>query len=213
MASLIDINNIDKQLVTEGVLNFTRGDDITSFNLTDDGIIEKYNNKKLENSFTFSKLGLIRECKCLIDTGYSLETKTEADIPQEHKEVDLSNSEQMKQELQSQIDTVDELQDLKDELDDKLDALNEEKTITEFPSTESTSKKLSKTEIKYLYFDKVLNEDQKQWIKETFNGMLYELEDGMRNFVSLLPGDLDEPILSIDEYLKKMKETYGGTIQ
>ena len=71
MTSLIDINNIDKQLVTEGVLNFTRGDDITSFNLTDDGIIEKYNSSSRKISLYQLDLSNSRNNICLSDNTQS----------------------------------------------------------------------------------------------------------------------------------------------
>ena len=66
------IDNIDKKLVSESKLQFRRNNDRQDFKLTDDGIVEHYVSNKLVNSFAFSKLGVLRECKTLIQEGYSL---------------------------------------------------------------------------------------------------------------------------------------------
>lgn len=121
------IDNIDKRLVNEGTISFTNGNNVQSLVLTSDGIVEKYINNTLNNTMPFSKLGVIRECKSLIASGYSLTLKTEAEIQNniDNSNV-LDNPEQTKQELQQDIKDIDEIQDLKDELEDKLDTLYEE---------------------------------------------------------------------------------------
>lgn len=117
------VDNIDKKLVSESILQFCRNNDRQVFNLTDDGIIEHYANNKLINSFSFSKLGILRECKTLIQEGYNL---TEFQENDENNVVD--NADEIKQNLENDIKNVEEIQTLKDELEDKLDALNEENT-------------------------------------------------------------------------------------
>lgn len=110
----VDLENIDKKLVSENTIKFCNGDDTSCFSLTDDGIIEIYHNSKLENNFPFSKIGLIRECKNLLENDYSLVNDTF------DKETDAAS---LKQELEQNIEAVDELQDLKDELQDKVNNL------------------------------------------------------------------------------------------
>lgn len=69
------LDNIDKKLVSENKLILNRGNDRQYYYLTDDGIVEQYKNSKLESSFAFSKLGVIRECKKAFQEGYTLLTE------------------------------------------------------------------------------------------------------------------------------------------
>lgn len=121
------IDNIDKKLVSESKLQFRRNNDRQDFKLTDDGIVEHYVSNKLVNSFAFSKLGVLRECKTLIQEGYSLvewqDNDNNSDI--------VDNADEIKQNLEQDIENVEEIQTLKDELEDKLDALNEENEYIE----------------------------------------------------------------------------------
>ena len=74
----IDINkeleSIDKKLVNESKLtfkNFVKQEE-TKLTMTDDGVVELYENNKLTKSQPFSKLSIIRECKELLQNGYIL---------------------------------------------------------------------------------------------------------------------------------------------
>lgn len=130
------LDNIDKKLVNEGKISFTRLNEVQSFELTSDGIVERYINGNLCNTMPFSKLGVLRECKALVTDGYTLtlntwqDVKTEAEIKTDKNSIDnditLDNPEETKKELQQNIKDVEEIQNLKDELEDKLDTLNED---------------------------------------------------------------------------------------
>jgi hypothetical protein len=117
--SKIIIDNIDKKLVSENKLLFTNGTHNQEFKLTDDGIIEHYEESKLKNSFAFSKLGLMRECKNLIQEGYLLEQDMNDNITDNM----LANPAQAKRELEQSIKDVEEIQELQNELNDKVDEL------------------------------------------------------------------------------------------
>lgn len=132
------LDNIDKTLVNEGKVSFSRADETQSLVLTSDGIVERYINENLCNTMPFSKLGVIRECKALVTDGYTLTwtdrgtgNLQEATIKpmnnnNENKITLDDDPEQIKKDLQQDIKDVDEIQTLKDELEDKLDTLNED---------------------------------------------------------------------------------------
>lgn len=132
------LDNIDKTLVNEGKVSFSRANETQSLVLTSDGIVERYINEDLCNMMPFSKLGVIRECKALITDGYTLTwtdrgtgNLQEATIKpmnnnNENKITLDDDPEQIKKDLQQDIKDVDEIQTLKDELEDKLDTLNED---------------------------------------------------------------------------------------
>lgn len=117
--SKLDIENIDKKLVSEGKLNFKKENINKSAVLSDDGMVEIYEENKLVKSSPFSKLGVIRECKAMIQEGYLL-----VEINQMND--DKLDIPQTKQELEQSIEQVEELQTLKDELEDKVNTLMEE---------------------------------------------------------------------------------------
>lgn len=117
--------NIDKVLVSKGELTFIKENMIKSLILSDDGMVELYENNKLISSNPFSKLGLIRECKNISQEGYVL---NEAEISSDSTTIDVEKS---KEELKKDIEQVDELQKLKDELDDKVDTLVNESKNTQ----------------------------------------------------------------------------------
>ena len=132
-----DINEIDKQLVNESVISFSRNNDVQSLTLTSDGIVERYANGVLCGTIPFSKLGIVRECKSLIADGYtltwtdrgtgSLKEATITNPNNDNNNITLDDDpEQIKKDLQQNIQDVEEIQTLKDELEDKLDTLNED---------------------------------------------------------------------------------------
>lgn len=123
-----NLTNIDKQLVTEGKLEFVRNNDTQSLFLTDDGKIEHYNNGKLIETTNFSKIGIQRESKLILQEGYSLTIKQEAEIKDVNNEEEI-DLEQEEQNLNDDIEQINKLQDLKDEFQQKVDNfLNESKT-------------------------------------------------------------------------------------
>ena len=136
------LDNIDKILVNESAIQFNRGKDTQKLYLTSDGVVEKYHNDSLIGTMPFSKLGVIRESKSLVADGYELtltgwqDIMTEATIQNQNDNnitlTKLDDKENVKQELQQEIQDVDELQALKDELEDKIDLLNEDDTPSEY---------------------------------------------------------------------------------
>ena len=131
------VDNLDKKLVTEGTLSFSKANEIQSLVLTSDGIVEQYRNQHLCNTIPFSKLGVIRECKGLLANGYTLtlsgwsDLKTEAminDKLNDDNQLPLDNPDKTKEDLRQEIKDVEEIQDLKDELDAKVDMLYEDDT-------------------------------------------------------------------------------------
>lgn len=137
------LENIDKVLVNESAIQFNRGKDTQKLYLTSDGVVEKYHNDSLIGTMPFSKLGVIRESKSLVADGYELtltgwqDIMTEATIPNQNNDnqvtlTKLDDKENVKQELQQEIQDVDELQALKDELEDKIAILNENDETSEF---------------------------------------------------------------------------------
>lgn len=136
------IDNIDKVLVNESAIQFNRGNDTQKLYLTSDGVVEKYLNENLIGTMPFSKLGVIRESKSLLADGYTLTwvdrgtgNLNEATItnPNNNDSISLDDDpEQIKQDLQQEIQDVEEIQTLKDELEDKLDTLNEDDTPSDY---------------------------------------------------------------------------------
>ena len=136
------IDNIDKVLVNESAIQFNRGNDTQKLYLTSDGVVEKYLNENLIGTMPFSKLGVIRESKSLLADGYTLTwvdrgtgNLNEATItnPNNNDNISLDDDpEQIKQDLQQEIQDVEEIQTLKDELEDKLDTLNEGDTPSDY---------------------------------------------------------------------------------
>lgn len=124
----INLDDIDKKLVSEGKLIFRKEESNKSIVLSDDGMIELYGNSELLNSLPFSKLGLIRECKSIIQQGYKFEESTIVSNNNLSNDIDVAQS---KKDLEQNIKDVDELQKLKDELDDKVDKLVNESKVTD----------------------------------------------------------------------------------
>lgn len=213
-----NFDNIDKLLVTENNLYFSRGNDLQRFKLTDDGVIEKYLNESLQQTFPFSKLGLARECKTLITEGYTLTMKlNEANITsstatgnKEETELDISNPEQAKQDLQQNIKDVEELQNLKDELDNKVaNLMTEAIKVTEpFPSTDFSSEPVLYQDLNAETFNKELTAEQKAYIN-TYLGTIEEFVDAMLLLYNEVGNGID-PMISIDDYVKELLEYDGG---
>lgn len=196
------VEGLDKKIVENNILLFNRLNDTHKLLLNDDGIVEDYLNEKLCKSFNFSKLGLLRECKNLLQEGYIL---NEADIMTNNNEDDtvdvLDNPEQTKQDLQQDIKDVEEIQELQDELDNKLDTLNEDlEESTEFPSTDFTENIISSNDISEEQFKINLTKEQINWI-ETNLGSLKEFTDAL----FALYYTFGEGLISIDNYVKELQ--------
>lgn len=195
----------DKLIVNENTLTFKKENDIHTISLTDDGIIEHYLNEKLVNTIPFSKLGIIRECKQIVQEGFNL--IKEVTVQGTDTEVD---TEQSKQDLEQGIADVDELQQLKDELVNKVDKLVNESTVIEenleteeFPSTEFTQKSLTKKDIIEMELNKELSIEQVAWITTHFNS-IETFEKYFKEFVNLLDISDNTEFISIDEYIKNL---------
>lgn len=202
----MNFDNIDKTLITEGVLYFSKDKDNHQLKLADDGLIEIYHNDKLENTFPFSKVGLIRECKNLSQKEYTLTVKQE-NINNDNKEnndIDMSNPEQTKQNLQQDIKDVEEIKKLKDELDDKVNEIMEEdkKPDEPFPSTEFTNEPIDAKDLNIETFNNNLTTDQKIYIN-TYIGTIDDLVNALKD----LYNDMGKTIrftLSLDEYIEEV---------
>ena len=123
-----DTESYDKKLVNEGKLTFVS--DMTEIlKLTDDGNVEYYINNGLKESFAFSKQKVNTLCESLVQQGAWLEESEELE--------DNIDIEDVKQNTETGIEKIDELQDLKDELIDKVDTLvKEEKELDLYPAIE-----------------------------------------------------------------------------
>lgn len=213
-----NFDNIDKILVSENNLYFSRGNDTQRFKLTDDGIVEKYLNENLQETFPFSKLGLSRECKTLVTDGYTLTMKLdEANITattatgnSNEDKLDISDPEKAKQDLQQNIKDVEEIQNLKDELDDKVANLMEEAIeVTEpFPSNEFSSEPVLYQDLDVETFNEELTAEQKAYIN-TYLGTLEEFVDAMLLLYNEV-GDGISPLISVDDYVKELLAYNGG---
>lgn len=209
-----NFDTIDKVLVAENNLYFSRGNDTQRFKLTDDGIVEKYLNENLQETFPFSKLRIVRECKTLVTNGYSLTKLNEATITSNNtdkeNQLDLSNPEKTKQDLQQNINDVEEIQDLKNELDSKIDNLMEENKSPEepFPSTEFTREPMEYQDIDVDTFNENLTNEQKAYIN-TYIGTINELVNAMLLLYEEV-GDTMYPMISLDDYIKEILEYDGG---
>lgn len=179
----------DRKLVNEGSLSFKKENSLYKLVLNDEGKVEQFVNEQLTESFNFSKSSLIKKVNELLKENYILF---------EEETLDLDKS---KEELEQSIEMVNELQTLKDELDTKLDTLmNESK---EFPSTEFTQRQLNVDELDLLDLTKSLTPEQIEYI-ETNVCSLEELKEGLL-FLLELTG-FKEELISIDEYVKQLKE-------
>lgn len=214
-----NFDNIDKVLVSENNLYFSRGNDIQRFKLTDDGIVEKYLNENLQETFPFSKLGLSRECKTLVTEGYTLTmklneaniTNTTATSSSEDDKLDISDPEKTKQDLQQNIKDVEEIQDLKNELDDKMANLMEEsiKPNEKFPSTDFSSEPILYQDLDVETFNKELTPEQKAYIN-TYLGTIEEFVDAMLLLYNEVGNGVD-PMISIDDYVEELLNDNGIT--
>lgn len=207
----MNFDNVDKTLITEGTLYFTNGTDSQHLTLADDGLVEVYHNDVLKNTFPFSKVGLIRECKTLTLNNYTLTKITEAEIPTNNTNkdtdnvaIDMNNPEKTKQELQQDIKNVEEIQNLKNELDDKVDELMEESTLpTEpFPSTDFTKEPMTLKEITLDNFNNNLTVEQKTYINVNI-GTIDDLVQAMINLYNEM-GCKNSALLSLDEYVEEL---------
>ena len=214
-----NFDNIDKVLVSENNLYFSRGNDIQRFKLTDDGIVEKYLNENLQNIFPFSKLGLSRECKTLANEGYTLTMKlNEANITSttatgnsNEDKLDISDPEKAKQDLQQNIKDVEEIQDLKDELDDKMANLMEESITPNepFPSNDFSSEPVLYQDLDVETFNKELTAEQKAYIN-TYLGTIEEFVDAMLLLYNEVGNGID-PMISVDDYVEELLNDNGIT--
>lgn len=208
----ININELDKALITEGTLYLTKESDTHSFKLTDDGIVEHYNNDNLNSTFPFAKLTLTRECKQLIQDGYMPKVMTEdmndnADI----KKQIMDNPEKAKQDIQAEIDLVDELQAKQNELNAKLDnLLGESKSdnYPEFPSNEFTEEPVIYDDLNIETFNEYLTAEQKAYIN-AYIGTIDEFVQAMQLLYDEV-GDGVAPLISINDYVKEILEYDGG---
>lgn len=208
---------LDKQLINEGKLCYSRGSDNQSFTMTDDGIVEHFIGNKLESSFPFSKLELVRECKKLTQEGYSL---VEADFNNQNNNEELKqdiidNPEQVKQDIQNNIDKVDEIQEKQNELNDKINnLLGEDKDIDEkypeFPDTEFTLEPLYYEDITLDNFNENLTVEQKAYIN-AYIGTIEEFLQALLFLYEEIGGGIEaDGMINISDYIAEVLQDGGA---
>lgn len=196
----VDLNNIDRQLVLEGKLNFIKENNYKVLQLNDSGTIELYENNECVSMTPFSKLGVQKLYKSIITEGYEL---TDQDI-----KIDPQNLEQTKENVEQAIKQVDEIQELKNTLDDKIDNLTteskmEEEKINHFVSTKFTQRKLTPNEIYDIKPEQDFTIEQVGYLTKVF-GSLEGFKASISEFANLISVMPDKPFISIDEYVSKV---------
>lgn len=99
------IDSIDRKLVMEGKLAFIKENNIKSIILNDDGIMELYENKKLIDSKPFSKLGVQRLYKSIIQEGYSIYITTGEYPVYSSKKYDTVDTEEQAQDIVAELNS------------------------------------------------------------------------------------------------------------
>lgn len=99
------IDSIDRKLVMEGKLAFIKENNIKSIILNDDGIMELYENKKLIDSKPFSKLGVQRLYKSIIQEGYSIYITTGEYPVYSSKKYDTVDTEEQAQDMVAELNS------------------------------------------------------------------------------------------------------------
>ena len=205
----LDVSNIDRKLVMEGTLDFIKENNIKTITLNDDGIMELYENNKLVDTKPFSKLGIQRECKSIIQEGYIIKNE---DTNINVQNIDEADLEQTKQNIEQSMEKVDEIQDLKDQLQDKVDNLYneskiEEEKIMSFVSTPFTQQLLSTEEIYNLKLEEELTVEQVAYITKLF-GSLEEFKNSLIQLTDIASMPPQIHFISIDEYIKEMEKEF-----
>lgn len=115
------------------------------------------------------------------------------------------------EEIDSQIDNteqaikkIDQLQDLKDELMDKMDTLTEEES-NEFPETDFTKNPISLRTLLDNDIKLKMTDEQVQWIEDNV-ALIEEVQEGMINLLYMIDAGLDNEVISISDYIKKLKK-------
>ena len=150
------IDSIDRKLVMEGKLAFIKENNIKSIILNDDGIMELYENKKLIDSKPFSKLGVQRLYKSIIQEGYSIYITT--------GEYPVYNS--------KKYDTV----DTEEQAQDTVAELNSQGIGASYEKDETLQEDIKSNEIKDSNGDNIDLEQTKQNIKQSIE-KVDELQD------------------------------------
>ena len=79
-AKKLKSDNLDKTLVKEGELMFTKEGTIKTLTMTPDGMVEYYVNGKLEETKPFSKLNIERDTKMIMQEGFKLTEVSDAEV-------------------------------------------------------------------------------------------------------------------------------------
>lgn len=99
------IDSIDRKLVMEGKLAFIKENNIKSIILNDDGIMELYENKKLIDSKPFSKLGVQRLYKSIMQENYSIYITTGEYPVYSSKKYDTVDTEEQAQDIVAELNS------------------------------------------------------------------------------------------------------------
>lgn len=122
----------DSQLVSNSKLSFIYNNNINTLALNDDGVVECIYNGKVTESFIFSKKAVADKCKQLFQEGYKLE---EIDMSNNNEDAILQDTENVKQNLEKELDDVKKIKELKDEIDANMDDILDESKLEEAETT------------------------------------------------------------------------------
>lgn len=128
-----------------------------------------------------------------------VENKNESNEIPSNEEINaqIDNTEQA-------IEKIDKLQDLKDELMDKMDTLTEE-DLNGFPETDFTKNPISLRTLLDIDIKLKMTDEQVQWIEDNI-ALIEEVQEGMINLLYMVDAGLDDEVISISDYIKKLKK-------
>lgn len=206
------LTDIDKRLVKESTLTFTKDNNQRMMTLNDDGVIECLENNKWVNSQPFSRIKLEKMCRETLEDGYILTLKQldEAQIKTKNGEVidtdkEKENMEQAKEELA-------DIKQAKEEIDNTVneifgeDKLNESEDITQFPSTDFSKLPITITGIDELSSDE-LTPEQLMYINKVVGG-LDNLKKELHRVAEIVGLQEDECFKSLDMIISYYTQFY-----
>ena len=104
--------------------------------------------------------------------------------------------------------SVDDLDSLEGLYENRVYGIQENNNIDDFPSNEFTQEVKTANQLSALTLEKDLSLEQINWLQEHI-GNIYEIEDGLRNFVAGI-NRITEPIISLDDYFNKLYNMLKG---
>ena len=87
---------------------------------------------------------------------------------------------------------------------DKMDTLTEEES-NEFPETDFTKNPISLRTLLDNDIKLKMTDEQVQWIEDNV-ALIEEVQEGMINLLYMIDAGLDNEVISISDYIKKLKK-------